>query len=654
MSYPILYSSAETDFDHNGLGILNDCVSCVVTEEANGIFELEMEYPMDGIHYEDILNRSIIKAKPDQFRDPQLFRVYHKSKPLSGVVSISAEHISYDLSGIPVSPFVAESASHALQSLKNNAVTECPFEFWTDKATSGKFTVSVPSSIRSRLGGSTGSVLDVYGGEFEFDNFKVKLHQNRGLNRGVSIRYGKNLTNIKQDENCSNIATGIYPFWSNQDGELVELPEKIVNAEGAYNFSRVKTVDFSQDFEQKPTTEQLRERATSYVKSNRIGVPIVSTSVSFAQLEQSIEYKGLKILEHVGLFDDVNVIFPALGVENTAKVVKLVYNVILDRVESVTLGSVKQNIASTIANQTQEIEKKPSLSNVQNIASSISASILGANGGAVRLVDTNADGKPDELYVADHEDIEQAVKVWRWNYQGWAGSKNGYNGPFELGATLEDGILANAITAANLVAGTIKSADGKTFFLDLDNGILEMDATLFKVGSKTVEELVEENTSDLEDEMQATRDAVSNLTVEADSIRSEVYKTQNTVNGITGDITKADTRLTALEQTSEQVKVNIQSIEKNGVDRVTTKTGYTFNEIGMEVDKTDSSTKTVITSNGMDVYSKVGGEIKVLSATSEGVEAKDLHAKTYLIIGGKCRFEKYGDNRVGCYWIGGE
>ena len=653
MSYPILYSSVETDFSHNGLGILNDCVSCVVTEEANGIFELEMEYPMDGIHYEDILNRSIIKAKPDQFREPQLFRVYHKSKPLSGIVSVSAEHISYDLSGIPVSPFEAESASHAMQSLKNNAATECPFEFWTDKATSGKFTVSVPSSIRSKFGGSSGSILDVYGGEFEFDNFKVKLHQNRGFNRGVSIRYGKNLTNIKQDENCSNVATGIYPFWANQDGELVELPEKIVNAEGTYNFSRVKTVDFSQDFEQKPTTEQLREKATRYVKNNRIGVPIVSTSVSFAQLEQSIEYKGLKILEHVGLFDDVNVVFPALGVENTAKAVKLVYNVILDRVESVTLGSVKQNIASTIANQTQEIEKKPSLSNVQKIAASISANILGANGGAIRLVDTNADGKPDELYVADHEDIEQAVKVWRWNYQGWAGSKNGYNGPFELGATLEDGILANAITAANLIAGTIKSSDGKTFFLDLDKGVLEMDATLFKIGSKTVEEIVVENTSDLEDEMQATRDAVSNLTVEADNIRSEVYKTQNTVNGITGDITKADTRLTALEQTSNQVQISVQSIEKNGVDRVTTKTGYTFNEIGMEVDKTDSPTKTVITSNGMDVYSKAGGETKVLSATSEGVDATNLHAKTYLIVGGRTRFEKYGNARAGCYWIGG-
>jgi phage minor structural protein len=496
VSYPILYSSTETNFDNNGLGILSDCVSCFVTEEANGIFELEMQYPMDGIHYSEILDRSIIKAKPDRFRDHQLFRVYHKSKPLSGIVSISAQHISYDLSGIPVSPFEAESASHALQGLKNNAVVYCPFEFWTDKSTSGRFNVSVPSSIRSNFGGSEGSILDVYGGEFEFDNFIVKLHQNRGTNRGVSIRYGKNLTDIKQDENCANVATGIYPYWANQEGKLVELPEKIINAEGNYNFVRVKTVDFSQEFEEAPTVENLRTRANRYITSNKIGVPDVSTSVSFAQLEQSIEYKGLKLLEHISLFDYVNVVFPALGVQNTAKAVRLVYNVILDRVESITLGSVKQNIAGTIATQTQEIEKKPSISNVQKIASAIASSILGANGGAIRLLDTNGDGKPDELYVADNEDPAQAVKVWRWNYQGWAGSKNGYNGPFELGATLEDGILANAITAANLVAGTIKSSDGKTFFLDLDNGILEMEATKFKITGKTLEEKINESTKD--------------------------------------------------------------------------------------------------------------------------------------------------------------
>lgn len=617
MSYPILYSPVETDFSHNGLGILNDCVSCIVTEEANGIFELEMEYPMDGIHYEEILNRSIIKAKPDQFREPQLFRVYHKSKPLSGLVSVSAEHVSYDLSGIPVSPFEAESASQALQSLKNNAATECPFEFWTDKATSGKFAVSVPSSIRSKLGGSDGSILDVYGGDLEFDNFKVKLHQNRGLNRGVSIRYGKNLTNIKQDENCSNVATGIYPFWASQDGELVELPEKIVNADGTYNFYRIKTVDFSQDFEQKPTTEQLRERATRYVKNNRIGVPVVSTAVSFAQLEQSIEYKGLKILEHVSLFDDVNVVFPALGVENTAKAVKLVYNVILDRVESVTLGSVKQNITSTIANQAQAIEKKPSLSNVQKIATHISANILGANGGAIRLVDTNADGKPDELYIADSEDIEQAVKVWRWNYQGWAGSKNGYNGPFELGATLEDGILANAITAANLIAGTIKSADGKTFFLDLDNSILRMRA-LDEVDQK-----------------------YASMQFDVNGISAQVARQTSDINGLQGQVS-------ALQQTADGVSIQVQKILDNGADKVKTGTGYTFNDDGLKIAKSGQEIENLLDNTGMYVTRSGEG---ILAANNQGVQSLNLTARQYLIAGQHARFEDYMEGRTACFWI---
>ena len=165
MSYPILYSATETDFSHNGLGILGDCASCEVTEEANGIFELAMTYPMDGVHFTEIGDRAIIKAKADQFRNPQLFRVYAISKPMNGIVTVLAEHISYDLSGIPVKPFSASVASSALTGLKSNAVVDCPFDFWTDKTTSAKFNVKTPASIRSRLGGVTGSILDVYGGE---------------------------------------------------------------------------------------------------------------------------------------------------------------------------------------------------------------------------------------------------------------------------------------------------------------------------------------------------------------------------------------------------------------------------------------------------------------------------------------------------------
>lgn len=506
MSYPILYGATETNFDHNGIGILSACVSCEVTEEANGIFELAMQYPMNGIHYAEIADRAIIKAKADQFRDPQLFRVYAISRPMNGIVTVLAEHISYDLSGIPVKPFSAESAASAFLGIKNNAVVDCPFDFWTDKGTAAKFTVSTPASIRSRLGGAAGSILDVYGGEYEFDNYTVKLHNNRGINRGVSIRYGKNLTDIKQEQNFASVATGVYPYWAGDvDGKtvVVELPEKIVNAPGTYNFVKIRTLDLSGEFETQPTVDQLRSKTESYVELNNIGVPTVSLTVSFAQLEQTEEYKHLKLLERVSLFDTVNVEFPALKVSATAKSVKVVYDSLTDRVKSVTLGSVRSNIADTIANQQTEIDKtkeKPSLSMVQKISSALAKAIMGANGGSVRLIDTNEDGDPDELYIADDPDPMKAVKVWRFNYNGWAASKNGYSGPFEFGATLEDGLLAKFVTAANLVAGTIESQDnGKTFYLNLDTGELNMNATALSVSGKTIDAIAQEKADAAED-----------------------------------------------------------------------------------------------------------------------------------------------------------
>jgi phage minor structural protein len=469
VSYPILYSATETNFDHNGIGILSACVSCEVTEEANGAFELAMTYPMDGVHFAEIGDRTIIKAKADQFREPQLFRVYAISKPMNGIVTVLSEHISYDLSGIPVKTFSAENASQALSGLKSNAVVDCRFVFWTDKETSASFNVSTPSSIRSRLGGVDGSILDVYGGELEFDNFTVKLHNSRGQNRGVSIRYGKNLTDIKQDQNCSNVATGIYPYWylgTDAGNVLIDLPEKIVPAPGTYNFVKIRTLDLSSEFETQPTVEQLRAKAESYIRNNNIGVPVVSLSVSFEQLSKSEEYKHLALLERVSLFDTVNVEFPALGVSATAKAVKMVYDVLADRVKIVTLGSVRANIADTIATQQQEIEKKPSKTFMQTAIESLTKTILGAKGGSVRLLDEDGDGEPDTLYIADNPNPMQAVKVWRFNYEGWGASKNGYSGPYEMGATFSDGIVADFITAGTLYgilfkAGIIESLDGK-------------------------------------------------------------------------------------------------------------------------------------------------------------------------------------------------
>jgi phage minor structural protein len=471
VSYPILYPSTATEFNNNGFGILSDCISCYVTEEANGAFELEMEYQGNGIHAEHITDRSIIKAKVDQYREPQLFRVYAQNKTLSGSVKVYAEHISYDLSGIPVKPFAATNAPAALSGLSSNAVVDCPFEFWTDKETEGGFAVPVPASIRSRLGGVSGSILDVYGGEFEWDNFTVKLHNNRGADRGVQIRYGKNLTDLKQEQNCSAVYTGVYPYWTSMDGNLMELPERIVNAPGTYNFVRIKTMDVSTAFMEKPTEEQLRAYTERYIENNDIGVPKVSLKVSFAQLNQSEEYKHLKLLERVSLFDTVSVVFPALNVSAKAKVVKTIYNVMLDRMESVTLGSVRANIADTIVSQSKEIASKPTKTALEQAREAATEWLTNGKGYAYFRKDDM--GNIIDILFLDTPDIDTAVNVLRVGQSGIGFSHNGVNGPYESAWTIDGEFNADFITTgildANLLkTGVIRSKDG-TIQIDLEN-----------------------------------------------------------------------------------------------------------------------------------------------------------------------------------------
>lgn len=470
-----LYPSTASAFTNNGLGALSDAISCNVTEELNGVFEMEMQYPITGLHFSDILLRNIITAKTNPTGDPQPFRIYRITKPLNGRVTIFARHIAYDMGGLTVEPFEASSLGQALQMLPSKSVTTCPFTFGTDKTVATGYTVQLPASMWSLLGGTSGSILDRYGGEWEFNKFSAYLWNRRGADRGVTIRYGKNMTNLEQDSNCASVYTGIYPYWTASEGDvLVTLQEKIVNAPGTYDFVKIQPVNFTDSFDAQPTEEQLRARAQRYINENNIGIPDVSWSVEFEMLEQSDEYKDKALLERVYLGDTVSVYFEKLGVSASARAVKIVYDALLDRYDTVTLGKVKSNLAQTIVNQQKAIDEKPSRTIITGIVEKLTKGILGALGGAVRLLDTNGDGMPDELYIADNEDPALATKVWRWNYQGWAASKTGYTGPFTMGATLEDGLLADFVTAAHLTAGTIESEDGQSFYLNLDENILRM------------------------------------------------------------------------------------------------------------------------------------------------------------------------------------
>lgn len=448
---PVLFPKTATTFETQGLGVLADATSCKVTEERNGLYELEMQYPITGQHYADIGDDCILYAIPSPYRGPQPFRIYRTSKPINGLVTINARHIRYDLAFVPLNPFTAANAPAAMAGLQSNAAIPSNFTFWTNKTTVADFAVSVPSATSSILGGQTGSILDVYGGEYEFDTFAVKLYDKRGQDNGVSIRYGKNLTDLEQERNIYNVTTGIYPYWASADGAtLVTCNPKIVYAAGTYERQKIIPVDFSQDFQDAPTPEQLLERAQAYVQNNSIGVPTVSLTVSFVQLEQTEQYKDLVLLEKCDLCDTVSVEYEKLGVSAKAKIVKIVTDVLLERYESVEIGEVRTNIADTIANQQQQIQQRPTSGTVQQIANSIAAAIMGAKGGSVRLLDTNGDGEPDTLYIADNPDPAKAVKVWRFNYEGWGASQNGYDGPFEMGAALGVGLYADFITAGTL------------------------------------------------------------------------------------------------------------------------------------------------------------------------------------------------------------
>lgn len=452
---PILFPSTATEFKTQGLGVLTDAISCTVTEERNGAFELTMQYPDTGVHFDEITDRCIIYAIPSPYRAPQPFRIYRITRPMDGIIMVYAQHITYDLSGVPLNPFTAINAPDALSKLSLNAAVDSPFTFWTDKATVASFAVSTPSSTRSVLGGSSGSILDVYGGEYEWDGFTVRLYGHRGYDNGVVISYGKNLTDIEQDRNISNVATGIYPYWTNAEGALVTCDPKIVNAPGTYDFTRVVLVDFSNDFETQPTPAQLRARAEKYVEDNKIGIPKTSITASFVQLEQFPEYEDLALLEKCDLCDTVTIRYPQLGVEAKAEIVKIETDVLLERYNSVEIGDVRTNIADTIVGQQQEIKQKPSETYLREAVLALTETILGASGGAVRLLDTNNDGMPDTLYIADDPDPTKARNVWRFNHEGWGASDNGYNGPFSYGATLKNGMVADFITAGTLNADLV-------------------------------------------------------------------------------------------------------------------------------------------------------------------------------------------------------
>lgn len=497
---PILYKADATNFASYGIGALPDTISCEVTEERNGAYECVVKYPVTGMNYSEIKRERIIKAKPSDTGSPQAFRIYRVTTPINGIVKIYAQHISYDLAAIatpqwestPITPQLA------IEEVFDNALTPHRFTFQTDYTEAKAFAVSKPKSLRAVLGGEKGSVLSLWGGEFEWDNFKVIHHQGRGHNNGVVIEYGKNLTKFEHDSDISDVYTDLLPYAVTEDEEgnetVITLAEQILQI-GKTTLSQRKTLikDFTDSFDIDAviTEDLLREKAQKYLENNPLGMETPTLTISFEALWKQPEYAA--VLERVALCDTVTVRHSELGISEHVKVIKTVYDTLAEKYVSITLGSAKASLLSTISdtaqsvdNIVQKVDRFPSL--MQSAINSATKLITGQKGGYV-VLHGDETGQPYELLVLDSPNIADAVNVWRWNVGGLGFSSNGYNGPYETAITSDGQIVADFITSGSLVANIIKagvlsSVDGSSYWnLETGEVVLRAYAT-----TETVEE----------------------------------------------------------------------------------------------------------------------------------------------------------------------
>lgn len=539
MSFPKLYPANEAAksnaFQTLGVGALGDAISCTVTEERNGEFELEMEYPVDGVHFKDLDVDMLIVAKTSDKTNEQIFRIYKIEKPINGIVTVSAEHISYMLNRVPCLPFTATTAQLGFEQIKMNLQWKAndknfptfPFSFWTDNTNEGTANIESPTMVRSCLGGTDGSLLDAFKGEFEFDNFTVKLWKDRGNDSNVYLRYGKNITDLTATDDISSVYTGILPYWKGNltevtgedlDGnKTTESVETLVylddSTDGKMKWSEhrdsfaypiVSIVDMSSDIEVEDDTsdsenpvyataddvrEQLVTLAASYVTDNKGWEPSNSIEVSFAQLWQTEEYKDVANLQRVGLCDTVHVIYPKLNIIEDMKVTKTVYNTLLERYDSMELGEATSSMISDVASSQNTVQQeiddlanstKTGLKQAEEHAAALingKLSYLSGEKGGYVVLDRDSNGSVRQILIMNSKDKNKATNVWVWNQYGLAHMDSYGATTTNLALTMEGQIVADLITV-----GTLNDGAGN-FSLNMQSGDLVMKNGLFKDGT---------------------------------------------------------------------------------------------------------------------------------------------------------------------------
>ena len=674
---PILYDPLETQFDSNGIGLLTDAISCIVEEERNGSFELTLQYPQEGRLAKYITEDAVIKAKPNDKDGDQLFRIYKSGKPIGGVNTYYAEHISYELNMNPVCrPRISgKNAQEAIAQLLEEAVIENNYTAWSDITTRNSTQIDDVLSVRNILGGTEGSILDVWGGEYQFDNFTVKLHKSRGSDTGATIRYGKNLISAEQERNIGDVITAIFPYCyytpekeegatEEPDPVFVSLPEKFINTPNAGKYARLKCapMDFSDEFEDGVivSEEMLRKVAKAYTESG-IDEPKISIKATFQNLKKTKDYKNIQALETIGICDTVTVMIEKLGIEVKAKIIKYSYDSIKERFDSVEIGEPKTNLTKAITaaqkEQKEQIVKSATRAEIiqkriEQTIKDVTAAITGNSGGHVLLYPAE---NPQEIYIMDTDSTATAKNVWRWNLAGLGHSSNGIGGPFETAITAAGQIVADFVAVGKLNGALIEAGtiNAESLSVEYKQSVKKYtddgDAKLLSEMKSRFEVTGESITAEVERAQAAEKTISDDLKL----TKQDAEDFKENVEGAFRDGIITETEAQTIERYIKELEKDNASIQKqyNAVldsasRQSTTTTGSNFSI------KFNTACKTEISSSGTKYdylhlfYQKDGKIYKAL----DKVSGADIAGKTYIVPSTDIYIQWYSDSSGNKYY----
>lgn len=453
---PVLYDAKETEFRTFGLGEIADAYEVKVTRERNGNYSLYIKYPLDGVFASVFKEELKIKSDAGRRTKWQTFEINRVLRNSKDHIEIFARHISMRTQDIALKPFVSGSsidAESALEVWRDNLVGDDTFDVKSDILTLGSFNWEVDKigNARGALGGVAGSILDVYGGEYEFDNRTIILHKQMGRKAPTVLEYGRNIVSVEEERLLDGNYTSIYPYvrytpqpkpqeeasgkphigeQEQPEEQLVTLPEFILDGQylDLYAQRRIQMVDLSSHFnddKKEPTVEEIRKLAQKYLKDNNVGAPKISIEVDYIDLSQTLDYQDFRVMEEVELCDIVPLYYPKFGITTeTEKVVEIVYDVYTDSNHTIKLGTIGQSISKSLTGgvtqriETLENNQKVITNNQQQFELNLPKYLNDLNGTKIwyEKPDDNVEHKIGDFWFEKNGKYQ---RTWVWDGNQW-------------------------------------------------------------------------------------------------------------------------------------------------------------------------------------------------------------------------------------------